>query len=120
MYDNTSGWRQARVDLRDFAGYDDIQLRFDFSTAGTMNQGLPGDRYGNFGSAQRAQQNDFEGAYIDDIIIGFAERGEMVTGTTAWIPTSRCHRIPIRLPSNKCWWGPINWRCDAEPNTAPP
>ncbi|MBM4001407.1 MAG: tandem-95 repeat protein [Planctomycetes bacterium] len=30
----------------------------------------------------RNQRNNFEGAYIDDIIIGFAERGEMVTGTT--------------------------------------
>ena len=29
--------------------------------------------------AQRGQNNRFEGVYIDDIIVGFAERGEMVT-----------------------------------------
>src|SRR5690606_4972213 len=37
----------------------------------------------NFPGALRAQNNDHEGVYIDDIIIGFAERGEMVTGATA-------------------------------------
>ncbi len=78
-FDNT-GWRQARVDLSDFAGAGNLQIRFDFSTAGTMNQGTPGDQFGNFNSVERAQQNNFEGAYIDDVIIGFAERGEMVTG----------------------------------------
>ena len=83
LFDNTGGWRQARVDLMEFAGYDDIQIRFDFATAGTMNQGTPGDEYGDFSSVQRAQQNDFEGVYIDDIMIGFSERGEMVTGTSA-------------------------------------
>ncbi len=45
--------------------------RFD----GTRDQFNPG--------ALRAQNNDHEGVYVDDIIIGFAERGEMVTGTTA-------------------------------------
>ena len=80
LFDNTDGWRQARVDLSDFAGQSNLQIRFDFSTAGTMNQGLPGDWFGNFSTVERAQQNNFEGVYIDDIIIGFAERGEMVTG----------------------------------------
>lgn len=49
---------------------------------------LQGDEYGepvsgttnNVGrGAQRGQNNRFEGVYIDDIIVGFAERGEMVT-----------------------------------------
>ena len=83
LFDNTDGWRQARVDLSDFAGANNIQIRFDFSTAGTMNQGLIGDGFGDFFSEERAQQNNFEGAYIDDVIIGFAERGEMVTGPSA-------------------------------------
>ena len=80
LFDNTGGWRQARVDLSDFAGASDLQLRFDFSTAGTMNQGTPGDEFGDFFDISRAQQNNFDGAFIDDIMIGFAERGEMVTG----------------------------------------
>ena len=39
---------------------------------GQTNRAFPG--------ALRAQRNLFEGVFIDDIIIGFAERGEMVTG----------------------------------------
>ena len=42
-------------------------------------QGLQGDEFGGFGSALRGQDNNHEGVYIDDIIIGFAERGEMIT-----------------------------------------
>ena len=83
-------WRQARVDLGEFAGQPNLVLRFDFSTAGSMNDAgdpndadIPGDQFGNPGSAQRGQSNTNEGFYIDDIIIGFAERGEMVTGAAA-------------------------------------
>ncbi|MHB0959585.1 MAG: tandem-95 repeat protein [Pirellulaceae bacterium] len=83
LFDNTGGWRQARVDLADFAGASYVQLRFDFSTAGTMNEGTPGDQFGNFNHISRAQQNNFDGAFIDDIMIGFAERGEMVTGPSS-------------------------------------
>lgn len=32
-------WRQARIDLGDFAGKSNVQIRFDFSTAGTMGIG---------------------------------------------------------------------------------
>lgn len=44
---------------------------------------LPGDEFGQFTSnsrdnAFRSQQNAFRGVYIDDIIVGFRERGEMV------------------------------------------
>ncbi|MBA2115060.1 GEVED domain-containing protein [Bremerella alba] len=38
LFDNT-GWRQARVDLSDFAGQDNLRLRFDFSTGGSINLG---------------------------------------------------------------------------------
>jgi len=48
---------------------------------------LPGDDFGGYydtaNTAQRGQNNFFEGFYIDDIIIGFAERGEMVTAAPA-------------------------------------
>lgn len=43
---------------------------------------LPGDNFGGFGSNLRGQNNRFEGVYIDDIIVGFAERGEIVTNGT--------------------------------------
>ncbi|MCA9154372.1 MAG: PPC domain-containing protein, partial [Planctomycetales bacterium] len=44
---------------------------------------LDGDLFGEFTSATRSlrgQNNAFRGFFIDDIIIGFAERGEMATG----------------------------------------
>lgn len=49
---------------------------------------LQGDEFGEAVSgatttlgkgAQRGQSNRFEGVYVDDLVIGFAERGEMVT-----------------------------------------
>ncbi|MCY2964244.1 MAG: hypothetical protein NT069_11530 [Planctomycetota bacterium] len=89
LFDNTGGWRQARVDLAEYAGQANIKLRFDFSTAGaalagSQTQGLPGDTFGvGPNSSGRAANNAFEGFYIDDIIVGLAERGEMVTGAVA-------------------------------------
>ncbi|NDC63034.1 MAG: hypothetical protein EBZ59_03405, partial [Planctomycetia bacterium] len=98
LYD-TSEWRQARVDLGNWAGQTDIRLRFDFSTAGELDgtqrdatgkqvndiagyANTTGQFSGNeFSGAQtRGANNTFEGFYVDDVIIGFAERGEMVTG----------------------------------------
>jgi len=38
---------------------------------------------GRFGDSTRGQNNEHEGFYVDDIIVGFAERGEMVTGAVA-------------------------------------
>ncbi|MEQ9412041.1 MAG: GEVED domain-containing protein [Fuerstiella sp.] len=37
-FDNQN-WRQARIDLSNYAGQSDLRLRFDFSTAGSMNLG---------------------------------------------------------------------------------
>lgn len=89
LFDNTNGWRQARIDLGDFAGQANLQLRFDFSTAGAAlagnsTQAIQGDQFGiGPRDVRRATNNSFEGFYIDDIIIGLAERGEMVTGPAA-------------------------------------
>jgi hypothetical protein len=90
LFDNTGSWRQARIDLSAYAGEADLQLRFDFTTAGTMNDPsqpriTPAVNNNNFGEFQnssrsiRSTNNQYEGFYIDDIIVGFAERGEMVT-----------------------------------------
>lgn len=101
MMDNTGVWRQARVDLSTFANEPNLEMRIDFSTAGSINDATlgriddeidlnaPGDTspFGEFQAnsgtprSNRSLSNRFEGFYIDDIIIGFAERGEMVTGT---------------------------------------
>ncbi len=164
LFDSTGSWRQARVDLGAWAGRSNIQLRFDFSTAGEMDAaakrtsadeiktvasaagttvtldsvsglrlgmvvtgpgitGSPtvqaitsgtqvtlsssvtlvaGDKLnfydtanrdlndidglagtdGDWNSPERGQRNNHEGFFVDDIIVGFAERGEMVTGAT--------------------------------------
>jgi hypothetical protein len=37
LHDSTGSWRQARIDLSPFAGLENIRLRFDFSTAGSMD-----------------------------------------------------------------------------------
>ena len=68
----TNSWRQARVDLGSWAGSGAVRLRFEFDTRSTQNSSADGLLAG-------AQNNAFEGIYIDDIIVGFAERGEMVT-----------------------------------------
>ncbi len=89
LMDNTGQWRQARIDLSTFAGEESIQLRFDFSTAGAMRDaslGATDSSFGEFTHAERSVRslaNAFEGFYIDDIIVGYAERGEMVTGAIA-------------------------------------
>ncbi|QDV27539.1 GEVED domain-containing protein [Aureliella helgolandensis] len=47
-----------------------------------VTQSFVGDQTGAFNSTSRAQNNNFEGVYVDDIIIGIAGRGEMVLGDT--------------------------------------
>ncbi|MCY2986730.1 MAG: pre-peptidase C-terminal domain-containing protein, partial [Planctomycetota bacterium] len=102
LFDNSGSWRQARVDLSNYAGADKLMLRFDFSTAGSMNDlslGFVEDANGDgvvstsdFGEFSylgtqhkpvRNLDNAHEGFYIDDIIVGFSERGEMVTQAVA-------------------------------------
>ena len=53
-------WRQARVELDDFANMDNLRLLFSFDSGDSVS-------------------STFEGFFLDDIIIGFAERGEMVS-----------------------------------------
>ena len=64
---NGGGWRQARLNLAALAGQTDLRLVFRYNTNG-------------------ANASPASGVLIDDIIIGFAERGEMVlnapTGAT--------------------------------------
>jgi hypothetical protein len=100
LYD-TASWRQARIDLGNWAGATNLRLRFDFSTAGEFDAhqtnangtltnniagfaGTTGEFTGNENTNARTRgaNNNFEGFYVDDVIIGYAERGEMVTGAT--------------------------------------
>ena len=82
-------WRQARIPLADFAGQENLTLSFNFSTEGGINNpNLPTFGFSLFDNAgdpnirpTGVTDNAHEGAWIDDIVIGFAERGEVVTGT---------------------------------------
>ncbi|PQO26036.1 hypothetical protein C5Y96_21535 [Blastopirellula marina] len=63
LFDNT-GWRQARVDLSAFAGQDNLRLRFDFSTGGSINLG---GRHITSGTDLNTQELRFlRGAQIED------------------------------------------------------
>jgi len=103
----TGNWRQCRVDLSDYVGDTGLLLRFDFSTAGTIvdadlstthtsnpNLATPVDGYGSLNATNnnflRGQNNAYEGFYVDDIIIGWTERGEMMTIRIQrfWTPSS--------------------------------
>ncbi|WP_417734576.1 tandem-95 repeat protein [Rosistilla oblonga] len=58
------------------------------SQHGSGGNALPGDEFGQFTStsidnAFRSQNNAFTGVYLDDIIVGFRERGEMVINSTS-------------------------------------
>ena len=75
---DTAEWRQARIDLGEYAGETNLRFRFDFSTAGEMVPTEPGQAgeilgsaaiSGDFNSLSRAANNAYEGFYIDDIII---------------------------------------------------
>jgi len=39
LFDNTGGWRQARISLAEFTGLSDVRLRFEFATAGDFDFG---------------------------------------------------------------------------------
>lgn len=43
-FDNTGVWRQARVNLGNFAGQENVRLRIEFSTAGSFGYGAQGGR----------------------------------------------------------------------------
>jgi VCBS repeat-containing protein len=101
LFDNTGQWRQARVDLSQYAGLSGLRLRLDFSSAGSVNDDSLGRidseynpdnatdnaEFGEYVSTTnnarsiRSLDNQHQGFFVDDFIIGYAERGEMVTGT---------------------------------------
>lgn len=63
-------------------------------------ENLQGDSFGNYNSLSRAQNNSFEGAYIDDLVIGFASRGEMVTRPTVGLGSDGKFTV-IAQPTNQ-------------------
>ena len=72
--------------IHDIVGYAGTLGAFSDATAG----GDPLNR-----AADRGANNDFEGFYVDDVIIGLAERGEMVTNA----PASQTDFFSLNTPS---------------------
>ena len=74
---------RARVDDRGPLGAAyDLQGDDGFQSQGAWKVPTAADVVaGTYPGALRAMDNDHEGVYVDDIVIGFAERGEMATGT---------------------------------------
>lgn len=63
----------------------------------------PKDR---FLDIHRGQNNSYEGFYIDDVVIGFAERGEMVTGNFTADATFTAQPLPADLSKRAISVGP--------------
>ncbi|HVU85765.1 MAG TPA: NF038122 family metalloprotease [Pirellulales bacterium] len=65
-------WRQARIDLSQFAGDSNIKLKFTYVATGANDQAYLANGGNNSAGIQA-------GLAIDDIEVGLAGRGEMVT-----------------------------------------
>ncbi|NLX97861.1 MAG: matrixin family metalloprotease, partial [Rhodopirellula sp.] len=98
LFDSKGTWRQARIDLSQYAGLaGGLMLRFDFATAGAVTGSLgsvPGNDHGDANTTGRHADNRHEGFFIDDIIIGLAERGEMVTSSSNQAATTGYSQVP--------------------------
>ncbi|MCA9188858.1 MAG: pre-peptidase C-terminal domain-containing protein [Planctomycetales bacterium] len=76
LYDG-AGWRQARIPLEQFAGRSGVRIRFDYSTAGSMNVGdVDGTAAGpltgeELRAADGAVLRDGDVFSIDDILFEF-------------------------------------------------
>jgi hypothetical protein len=84
-------WRQARIDLGDFAGQSNIQLRFDFSSAGSMGTGANSLLGGSYLAAVAgAQLKDGQTFTLDDTkTIGTRADNSSITATTDYSFTLR-------------------------------
>ncbi|MGM0486523.1 MAG: choice-of-anchor L domain-containing protein [Planctomycetota bacterium] len=67
-YDNNTGWRQVRVELGNYAGFDDLRLRVDFSTAGDMNVGDPETTGADLEIVPGAEIDDGDEFRIDGVV----------------------------------------------------
>lgn len=70
-----------------------------------VTQTVIGDATGSFNRRERAQNNAFEGVYVDDFIIGIAGRGEMVVGQTG----GSTNFVPNPEATNQILTGPYQF-----------
>lgn len=70
-FDNTNTWRQARIDLGDWAGLDNLRLRFDFTTSGSFDVGNFLGSGEQFRALPGAELRDGQGFEIDGVPFEF-------------------------------------------------
>jgi hypothetical protein len=87
LFDN-SGWLQSRVDLSAFAGLDNLRLRFDFSTAGSMGAAsiTEGDEIRAIAGSELADGQTF--TVSDGGFFGTTETFEIELGFTLLAPSA--------------------------------
>lgn len=68
LTNQVDSWFQSRIDLGDFAGDTGVTVQFQYDTDFGVGAGTAFDG---------------DGLYIDNFIVGFAERGELVTGASS-------------------------------------
>ena len=82
-FDNTGGWRQARIDLSNYAGRSDLRLRFDFTTAGSMNLGDTFTTGSELRTIDGSKMRDGDTVTIDGIVFEFDMGSTLVMPTGA-------------------------------------
>ncbi len=66
----------------------------DALTGDVTNKTYPGDSNTRYRNVNRNRENHFEGVFIDDLIVGFSERGELVTAATSGVTGFTLNPIP--------------------------
>ncbi|MCA9062386.1 MAG: hypothetical protein KDA96_04990 [Planctomycetaceae bacterium] len=78
-FDNTNSWRQARIDLSNYAGLDNLRLRFDFSTAGAMDVGNINTMGSELRALPGASLRDGQTFVIDGVTFEFEMGATLIT-----------------------------------------
>ncbi len=82
-FDNTANWRQARIDLSNYAGRENLRLRFDFSTAGSMNLGDTFTTGSELRALDASKLRDGDTFTIDGVVFEFEMGATIVTPSGA-------------------------------------
>lgn len=83
LFDNTGGWRQARVPLDLFAGQENVRLRIEFSSAGSFGYGRLGGKGPEIRTIAGKKLQDGEFFFIN------GERFEIEMGNSIVLPGGR-------------------------------
>ncbi len=85
-FDNTTTWRQARVNLGDIAGQSNVRLRFEFSTAGGFGWGRTGGRGPELRLLAGSRLSDGETVTINNTVF------EVEMGASLFVPSGSAIR----------------------------